>query len=73
MKRLGFRWAAGLAAVGGGLAAAWVLAGGNGVAVAYGGHDEVRAADTGPDGCDAACVRSRGAAAMVILGQRPPQ
>ena len=74
MKRLGLRWAAGLAAVGAGLGVAWVLAGGNGVAVAYGGHDEARAAGTaGSDGCDAACVRSRGVAAMVVLSQRPPQ
>ena len=73
MKRLGLRWAAGLAAVGAGFGVAWVLAGGNGVAVAYGGHDEARAAAMAPDGCDAACVRSRGVAAMVVLSQRPPQ
>ncbi|MCY1247010.1 hypothetical protein D9M68_457280 [compost metagenome] len=72
MTRLGLRWAAGLAAVGAGFGVAWVLAGGDGIAVAFGGH-EVRAAETAPDGCDAACVRSRGVAAMVVLSQRPPQ
>ncbi|WP_042883080.1 hypothetical protein [Cupriavidus necator] len=73
MKRLGFRWAGGLAAAGAAVGAAWVLAVGGGVTAAHGGEGGMRAAGAAADGCDDACVRSRGAAALLVLSQRPPQ
>ncbi len=77
MKRLGYRWMGGLAAVLAGAGAAWVFVAGGGVVHANGGPDEAPAAGmtlirAAADGCDDACARSRGAAAMLVLSQRPP-
>ncbi|MDQ0140480.1 hypothetical protein [Cupriavidus necator] len=76
MKRLGFRWAAGLAGAGAAMGVAWGLA-------VEGSQDDrpamalptmtLRAAEAALERCDDACVRSRGAAALVVLSQRPPQ
>lgn len=71
MKRLGLRWAAGLVGAGAAMGVAW------GLAVDASWDD--RPAATLPvagatlEHCDDACVRSRGAAALVVLSQRPPQ
>jgi len=36
------------------------------------GQGDIRTAATvGPNDCDEACIRSRGAAALIVLGQRP--
>ncbi|NSX13079.1 MULTISPECIES: hypothetical protein [Cupriavidus] len=71
MKRLGFRWAASLVGAGAVMGVAWGLA-------VDASQDErptivLRAADAVAERCDDACVRSRGAAALVVLSQRPPQ
>ncbi len=78
MKRLGFRWAAGLAGTGAAMGVAWALAVDGGPAAMYGSQDERPAvgtlsAEAVPERCDDACVRSRGVAALVVLSQRPPQ
>ncbi|SCU74326.1 conserved exported hypothetical protein [Cupriavidus necator] len=78
MKRLGFRWAAGLAGAGAAMGAAWALAMGGGLATAHGSRDEMPAVSMASAGvtqehCNDACVRSRGTAALVVLSQRPPQ
>jgi hypothetical protein len=78
MKRLGFRWLGGLAAVAAGAGAAWVFVMSGGVVHANAGQDESLAAGmalagAAADDCDDACVRSRGAAALLVLSQRPPQ
>lgn len=79
MKRLGYRWAAGLAGAGAAMGVAWVLAVGGALPAAHGGQDEEMPAvgralsGTAQDPCDDACVRSRGVAALVVLSQRPPQ
>ncbi|WER49067.1 hypothetical protein CupriaWKF_18000 [Cupriavidus sp. WKF15] len=70
MKRLGFRWVAALAAVLAGAGVSWMSV--------AGGEDDVPAAEVSlsgvaADGCDDACARSRGAAALLVLSQRPPQ
>lgn len=77
MKRLGFRWAAGLAGAGAAMGAAWAIAVGGDLATAHGSQDEmpavsVASADAAQDHCNDACVRSRGTAALVVLSQRPP-
>ncbi|WP_427307295.1 hypothetical protein [Cupriavidus sp. H39] len=71
MKRLGFRWAAGLAGAGAAMGVAWGLA-------VDAGQDHrpavtLPAAEASVERCDDACVRSRGAAALLVLSQRPPQ
>lgn len=78
MKRLGFRWAAGLVGAGVAVGAAWAIAMGGDISAAHGSQDEMPAvsmiaADAVQDNCDDACVRGRGAAALVVLSQRPPQ
>ena len=78
MKRLGFRWVGGLAAVVAGAGVAWVFVAGGGVVYANGGQDEGPATGMALSGavhddCDDACARSRGAAALLVLSQRPPQ
>jgi hypothetical protein len=78
MKRLGFRWVGGLAAVAAGAGAAWVFVAGGGVVHASGGKDEGPApgmalSRVAPDDCDDACARSRGVAALLVMSQRPPQ
>ncbi|SOZ09743.1 hypothetical protein [Cupriavidus taiwanensis] len=71
MKRLGLRWAAGLVGAGAAMGVAWGLA--------VDASQDVRPAvtlhsvETVLERCDDACVRSRGAAALVVLSQRPPQ
>ncbi|UDM53865.1 hypothetical protein [Cupriavidus sp. MP-37] len=76
MKRLGFRWAAGLIGAGAAMGVGW------GLAVDAGQDDRpalalpamtLPAAQAAMERCDDACVRSRGAAALVVLSQRPPQ
>ncbi|QYY33071.1 MULTISPECIES: hypothetical protein [Cupriavidus] len=74
MKRT--RW---LAALGAGMAAGMALGlttGGSGMFSDRDEADEHRAgifrsADAGREACDDACVRSRGVAALTVLGQRP--
>ncbi|AQV97057.1 hypothetical protein BJN34_24660 [Cupriavidus necator] len=78
MKRLGFRWVAGLAGAGVAMGVAWALAVDGGPAVAHGSQEDspavsMASADSAQDHCNDACVRSRGAAALVVLSQRPPQ
>ncbi|NUO88947.1 MAG: hypothetical protein HOQ33_09050 [Cupriavidus sp.] len=71
MKRLGLRWAAGLVGAGAAMGVAW------GLAVSASQDDRPAATLPGTaatlEHCDDACVRSRGAAALVVLSQRPPQ
>ncbi|WP_373376266.1 hypothetical protein [Cupriavidus nantongensis] len=71
MKRLGFRWAAGLVGAGAAMGVAW------GLAMDAGQEDRPtvtrHSAEAVLERCDDACVRSRGAAALVVLSQRPPQ
>ncbi|PVY79896.1 hypothetical protein C7414_104173 [Cupriavidus alkaliphilus] len=71
MKRLGLRWAACLVGAGAAMGVAWGLA-------VDASHEErpaatLPAAAAALERCDDACVRSRGAAALVVLSQRPPQ
>jgi len=76
MKRLGFRWAAGLFGAGAALGAACAIAMVDGASVADRQDEEPAAgmARAGvPDGCDDACLRGRGAAVLLMLSQRPPQ
>ncbi len=78
MKRLGFRWAAGLARAGAAMGVAWALAVEGGPATADVSQDDrpavsLLSADAAQERCDDACVRSRGVAALVVLSQRPPQ
>ncbi len=78
MKRLGFRWVGGLAAVLAGAGVAWIFVAGSEVVLANGGQAEAPAAGVAlsgaaPEGCDDACARSRGATALLVLSQRPPQ
>ncbi|WP_354683545.1 hypothetical protein [Cupriavidus necator] len=78
MKRFGFRWAVGLAGAGAAMGVAWALAVNDSSGAAHGGQDHMPAvsmlsADPALQRCDDACVRSRGAAALLVLSQRPPQ
>jgi hypothetical protein len=76
MKRLGFRWAAGLAGAAAAMGAAWAIAVGGDLATARGGQQMPgvsMAADAAQEHCNDACVRSRGIAALAVLSQRPPQ
>ncbi|CAG2137268.1 hypothetical protein LMG31506_01812 [Cupriavidus yeoncheonensis] len=78
MKRLGFRWVGGLIAAVAGAGVAWVFVTGGGVVYADGGPDEGPAPGMALSGvvhddCDDACARGRGAAALLVLSQRPPQ
>ncbi|EYS87355.1 hypothetical protein CF68_03110 [Cupriavidus sp. SK-4] len=77
MKRLGFRWAAGLVGAGAAMGAAWAIAVGGDFASAHGSQEmpavSMASADAAHDHCNDACVRSRGTAALVVLSQRPPQ
>ncbi|CAG9186418.1 hypothetical protein [Cupriavidus pinatubonensis] len=75
MKRT--RW---LAALGAGMAAGMAVGlttGGSGMFSDRDESDEHRvgisrwSADAGREACDDACVRSRGVAALTVLGQRP--
>lgn len=74
MKRLGFRWAAGLVGAGAAMGVAWALVVDGGPAALRGeGAADGMVPAAAQEHCDDACVRSRGVAALVVLSQRPPQ
>jgi hypothetical protein len=79
MKVTRWLWAAGLVGAGMAAGAALALAARGGMALTELGGGEVRSGiHASADAlhelltCDDDCVRSRGAAALVVLGQRPP-